>query len=318
MPSSVTVKELVDNVHLKVLQGEKYLQRAITSADICRPSLVFAGYYTHYPAMRVQLLGITETSFCKDLTPAKRMTAMKHLCQPETPCIVISTDLPIPKELAQVAKETHIPILGSSVLSSRLISNMTNYLNGKLAKRQSLHGELVDMNGVGVLITGDSGIGKSETALELVRRGHRLVADDRVEIYAQDESTLIGAAPSILSHMMEIRGVGIIDVMTLYGIGAVMPEDTIDFIVHLETWSPEVHFDRLGERNQSQTIMGVKVPKVSVPVKVGRHLAIIIEAAAMNYRAVSLGYDAADTFQQNLNNLIKINSARDTKEKEKK
>lgn len=314
MPSSVTVKELVDNVHLKVLQGEKYLSRVITSADICRPSLVFAGYYTHYPAMRVQLLGITETSFCKDLTPEKRMDAMKHLCQPETPCIVISTNLPIPEELAQVAKETHIPILGSSVLSSRLISNMTNYLNGKLAKRQSLHGVLVDLNGVGVLITGDSGIGKSETALELVRRGHRLVADDRVEIYAQDESTLIGAAPSILNHMMEIRGVGIIDVMTLYGIGAVMPQDTIDFIVHLETWTPDVQFDRLGDRSQSQTIMGVAVPKVSVPVKVGRHLAIIIEAAAMNFRAVSLGYDAAETFQQNLNNLIKVNSARDSKE----
>ena len=193
---------------------------------------------------------------------------------------------------------------------------MTSYLLGRLAPRQSLHGVLVDINGVGVLITGDSGVGKSETALELVRRGHRLVADDRVEVYARDEQTLVGKAPAILKHLMEIRGIGIIDVSTLYGTGAIMPSDVINLIVHLETWTPDVQFDRLGDRGDKQTIQGVIVPKVSVPVKTGRNLAIIIESAAMNYRAETMGYDATKTFDDNLNRLIKQNSARDTKEKQ--
>ena len=167
---------------------------------------------------------------------------------------------------------------------------------------------LVDIAGVGVLITGDSGVGKSETALELVRRGHRLVADDRVEVYARDEQTLVGEAPMILEHLMEIRGIGIINVMTLYGSGAVMPQDTIDLIVHLETWTPDTHFDRLGDRGDTQMILDVEVPKVSVPVKTGRNLAIIIESAAMNYRAETMGYDATKTFDENLNRLIKQNS----------
>ena len=193
---------------------------------------------------------------------------------------------------------------------------MTSYLLGRLAPRHSLHGVLVDINGVGVLITGDSGVGKSETALELVRRGHRLVADDRVEVYARDEQTLVGKAPAILKHLMEIRGIGIIDVSTLYGTGAIMPSDVINLIVHLETWTPDVQFDRLGDRGDKQTIQGVIVPKVSVPVKTGRNLAIIIESAAMNYRAETMGYDATKTFDDNLNRLIKQNSARDTKEKQ--
>src|SRR5699024_798696 len=146
------------------------------------------------------------------------------------------------------------------------------------------------------------------TALELVRRGHRLVADDRVEVYARDEQTLVGEAPMILEHLMEIRGIGIINVMTLYGSGAVMPQDTIDLIVHLETWTPDTYFDRLGDRGDTQMILDVEVPKVSVPVKTGRNLAIIIESAAMNYRAETMGYDATKTFDENLNRLIKQNS----------
>ena len=195
---------------------------------------------------------------------------------------------------------------------------MTSYLVGCLAKRQSLHGVLVDINGIGVLITGDSGVGKSETALELVRRGHRLVADDRVEVYARDEQTLVGSAPAILDHLMEIRGIGIIDVMNLYGAGAIMESDIINFIVHLETWTPDAQFDRLGDRGDTQTIQGVIIPKVSIPVKTGRNLAIIIESAAMNYRAETMGYDATKTFDDNLNRLIQQNSAHDTQVKEQK
>lgn len=317
MPNHVTVQELVDKVRLKVLQGDKYLERPITTSDISRPALEFAGYFKHYPALRIQLLGITETSFSKDLTHEQMTKYMTKMCTPQTPCFVISTNLPIPKELQVAAENARIPILGTHLTSSQILSNMTSYLLGRLAPRKSMHGVLVDINGVGVLITGDSGVGKSETALELVRRGHRLVADDRVEVYARDEQTLIGTAPAILKHLMEIRGIGIIDVSTLYGTGAIMPDDNINLIVHLETWTPDAKFDRLGDRGDTQTIQGVIIPKVSVPVKTGRNLAIIIESAAMNYRAETMGYDATETFDRNLNQLIKENSARDSKKVKK-
>lgn len=312
MSENVTVQELVDKVRLKVLQGKEYLQRTIVTSDISRPALEFAGYFKHYPAVRIQLLGVTETSFAKDLTHEQREEYMTKMCTPQTPCFVISTNLPVPAELKKAAADAKIPILGTHLTSSQILSNMTSYLLERLAPRKSLHGVLIDISGVGVLITGDSGVGKSETALELVRRGHRLVADDRVEVYARDEQTLVGTAPQILKHLMEIRGIGIIDVSTLYGTGAIMPSDNIDLIVHLETWTPDVQFDRLGDRGDTQTIQGVIVPKVSVPVKTGRNLAIIIESAAMNYRAETMGYDATETFDRNLKQLIKQNSAHDS------
>lgn len=311
LANSVTVADLVKNVRMKVLQGEDYLDRPVTTSDISRPGLELTGYFKYYPAPRIQLLGITETSFAKNMTHDELLMVMRKMCAPETPTFVVSTDLPVPEELKQAAEETKIPILGTKLTSSRILSNMTFYLSGKLAKRESVHGVLVDINGVGVLITGDSGVGKSETALELVRRGHRLVADDRVEVYAQDEQTLVGSAPAILEHLMEIRGIGIIDVMTLYGAGAVMQEDDVDLIVHLETWAPDVQFDRLGDRGDTQQILDVVVPRVVIPVKTGRNLAIIIESAAMNYRAQTMGYDATETFDDNLNRLIQENSKKD-------
>ncbi|BAP86204.1 HPr kinase/phosphorylase [Paucilactobacillus hokkaidonensis JCM 18461] len=311
MPDSVKVSDLVKNTRLKVLQGDKFLDRPVTTSDISRPGLELTGYFKYYPAPRVQLLGITETSFAKNMTHDELLMVMRKMCAPETPTFVVSTDLPVPVELQQAAKETDIPILGTNLTSSRVLSNMTFYLSGQLAQRQSVHGVLVDINGVGVLITGDSGVGKSETALELVRRGHRLVADDRVEVYAQDEQTLVGSAPVILEHLMEIRGIGIIDVMNLYGAGAVMQEDDVELIVHLETWNPDTQFDRLGDRGDTQNILDVVVPKVSIPVKTGRNLAIIIESAAMNFRAQTMGYDATEVFDSNLNRLIKQNSKKD-------
>ncbi|MGO2299839.1 HPr(Ser) kinase/phosphatase [Paucilactobacillus nenjiangensis] len=311
MVNEVTVADLVKKTRLKVLQGDKYLDRVVTTSDISRPGLELTGYFKYYPAMRIQLLGITETSFAQNMTHDELLMVMRKMCAPETPTFVVSTDLEVPKELKQAAKENNIPILGTSLTSSRVLSNMTYYLSGKLAERQSVHGVLVDINGVGVMITGDSGVGKSETALELVRRGHRLVADDRVEVYAQDEQTLVGSAPAILNHLMEIRGIGIIDVMNLYGAGAVMQEDDVDLIVNLETWAPDVQFDRLGDKGDSQKILDVIVPKVSIPVKTGRNLAIIIESAAMNFRAQSMGYDATEVFDANLNKLIKENSKKD-------
>lgn len=308
MPESVTVADLVKANRLDVYSGEDHLDRLITTSDISRPGLELTGYFNYYPAKRIQLLGITETSFAKGMTHEKILDVMRKMCQPETPAFVISTQLDPPEELKKSAEEAGIPILGTKLTTSRVLSNMTNFLEGKLAERQSVHGVLVDIYGVGVMITGDSGVGKSETALELVKRGHRLIADDRVEVYQQDEQTLVGAAPAILSHLLEIRGIGIIDVMNLFGAGAVRAETDIDLIVHLQAWKDDNHFDRLGNNSESQKFFDVVVPKITIPVRTGRNLAIIVEAAAMNFRARSMGYDATKVFDENLNRLIKQNS----------
>ncbi|MFC6274940.1 HPr(Ser) kinase/phosphatase [Levilactobacillus tangyuanensis] len=308
MTESVTVADLVKANRLEIYAGEDDLDRQITTSDISRPGLELTGYFNYYPAKRIQLLGITETSFAKGMGHDKLVDVMTKMCQPETPAFVISTQLDPPEELTASAKAAHIPILRTKLTTSRVLSNMTNFLEGKLAERQSVHGVLVDIYGVGVMITGDSGVGKSETALELVKRGHRLIADDRVEVYQQDEQTLVGAAPAILSHLLEIRGIGIIDVMNLFGAGAVRSEVDIDLIVHLELWHDDSHFDRLGNNNESQRFFDVVVPKINIPVKTGRNLAIIIEAAAMNFRARSMGYDATQVFDDNLKRLIKQNA----------
>ena len=281
---SVTVKELIDAVGLTVYSGDKHLEdRKIATDDISRPGLELTGYFDYYPQERVQLFGMTEISYAHKMDPEERLEVMDKLCGENTPCFVVSRYLSIPVEMEKAAEK-------------------------RLAERKSLHGVLVDIYSLGVLITGDSGVGKSETALDLIKRGHRLIADDRVEVYQQDEQTLVGEAPAILRHMLEIRGVGIIDVMNLFGAGAVRSKTDISLIIHLENWDKDKKFDRLGNGEQKVRIFDVEIPKITIPVKVGRNLAIIIEAAAMNFRAKTMGYDATKAFEDNLNALIQQNS----------
>ncbi|WP_125981106.1 HPr(Ser) kinase/phosphatase [Loigolactobacillus iwatensis] len=312
MVESVKVSELVDRAKLKVYAGQEFLeQRGITVSDISRPGLELTGYFNYYPHERIQLFGRTEISFVKKMTPEERLMIFRKMAAEDTPAFVVSRSLAAPDELYQAAKDAKIPVLGSKLATTRLSSLMTDYLDGRLAERRSIHGVLVDIYGIGVLITGDSGVGKSETALELVKRGHRLIADDRVEVYEQDEQTLVGEAPAILRHLLEIRGIGIIDVMNLFGAGAVRSDTPIQLVVHLETWTPEKNFDRLGNGEEAMQIFDVTLPRVTIPVKTGRNLAIIIEVAAMNFRARAMGYDATKTFESNLNQLIQKNSAVD-------
>ncbi|KRM98858.1 HPr(Ser) kinase/phosphatase [Loigolactobacillus rennini] len=312
MVQSVKVNELVEQAHLTVYAGADFLnRRLITVSDISRPGLELTGYFNYYPHERVQLFGRTEISFTKKMTPEERLMIFRRMCGSDTPAFIISRSLPAPKEMLQAAKEAKIPILGSKLATTRLSSLMTDYLEGRLAERRSIHGVLVDIYGIGVLITGASGVGKSETALELVKRGHRLIADDRVEVYEQDEQTLIGEAPAILRHLLEIRGIGIIDVMNLFGAGAVRSATPIQVVMHLETWTDDKKFDRLGNGEKTMQIFNVKLPEITIPVKIGRNLAIIIEVAAMNYRAKAMGYDAAKTFESNLQQLIEKNSLED-------
>ena len=319
MTEVVKIYQLVENLSLEVVYGdEESLNRTIKTGEISRPGLELTGYFNYYSHDRLQLFGSKEITFAERMMPEERLLVMRRLCAKDTPAFIVSRGLEIPEELITAAKENGVSVLRSPISTSRLLGELSSYLDGRLAVRTSVHGVLVDVYGLGVLIQGDSGIGKSETALELIKRGHRLIADDRVDVYQQDEQTVVGAAPPILSHLLEIRGLGIIDVMNLFGAGAVREDTTISLIVHLENWTPDKTFDRLGSGEQTQMIFDVPVPKITIPVKVGRNLAIIIEVAAMNFRAKSTGYDATKTFEKNLNHLIEHNEANDQKSSEEK
>lgn len=308
MTKSVTVKKLVDSLDLEVHNGEEFLDRKILTEDISRPGLELTGYFNYYPQERIQLFGRTEISFSEQMTSDERLIVMRRMCQLGTPAFLVARGLTPPKELVQATIEKEIPLLSSNQSTTRLSSNVTNFLEAQLAERISMHGVLVDIYGMGVMITGDSGVGKSETALELIRRGHRLVADDRVEMYMMDGRKIVGEPPEILSHLLEIRGIGIIDVVNLFGVGSIRLSKIVNLVVNLELWDKERTYDRLGSGQEKKRILDVDIPKISIPVKTGRNLAVIIESAAMNTRAKNMGYNATETFERNLENLIKKNS----------
>ncbi|MBC1836624.1 HPr(Ser) kinase/phosphatase, partial [Listeria seeligeri] len=221
MTKSVTVKDLKERLNLELICSETGLERPISTSDLSRPGLELTGFFSYYPEDRVQLFGMTEISFSEGMEPEERLKRYKQMCTKRTPAFVISRNLEVPKELVAAAKEADIPVLRARLKTTRLSVYITNYLESRLAPVISMHGVLVDIYGLGVLITGSSGVGKSETALELVKRGHRLVADDNVEIRQEDEMTLIRSSPAIIEQLLEIRGLGIIYVLTLIGAGAV-------------------------------------------------------------------------------------------------
>ncbi len=305
---TVTVKMLVDKLKLKVVYGnEELLAKAITTADISRPGLEMAGYFDYYSPERLQLVGMKEWTYLKTMTADNRYSVFANIFRKETPAVIVARGLEIPEEMLQAAKENGVAVLQGRNSTSSLSGDMSWYLNSQLAERTSVHGVLVDIYGMGVLIQGDSGIGKSETALELVKRGHRLVADDRVDIYAKDEGTLWGEPAEILLHLLEIRGVGIIDVMSLYGASAVRDSSQVQLCICLEHFENDEVFDRLGNSNEEIELQGVKIPRIRIPVKTGRNVSVVIEAAAMNYRAKQMGYDATKTFKDRLTDLISKN-----------
>lgn len=309
MTASVKVHELVDSMDdLLVIVGEENLDRKIMISDLSRPALELTGYFSFYPQDRIQLLGKTELSFAEKMTSDERYIVMKRMCQAETPAFLISRNQEPPKELLKAAEEKGIPVLLSKRSTTRLSSNVTNFLEERLAERISQHGVLIDIYGMGVLIIGDSGIGKSETALELIQRGHRLVADDRVELYMMDERRIIGEPPEILRNLIEIRGIGVIDVVNLFGVGSIRTKKRVDLVINLEHWDRNRQYDRLGHNLDKIRIFNVDIPKLSIPVRVGRNLSIIIEIATMNIRAKEMGYDATKTFENNLNKLIEKNT----------
>ena len=308
---AITVRDLIDKLRLKVVYGnESLFEKEITTADISRPGLEMTGYFDYYTPERIQLVGMKEWSYLIKMTSHNRHQVLRKMFQPETPVLIIARDLEVPEEMLRAAEEKQIAILSSRVPTSRLSGELSSYLDSLLAERTSVHGVLMDIYGMGVLIQGDSGIGKSETGLELVKRGHRLVADDRVDVFARDEMTLWGEPAEILRHLLEIRGVGIIDVMSLYGASAVKDSSQVQIAVYLENYTKEQTYDRLGNNAEEIEFCGVTIPRIRIPVKTGRNISVVIEAAAMNYRTKEMGYDATKTFEDRLTQLIDQNEVK--------
>ncbi|MCD8503305.1 MAG: HPr(Ser) kinase/phosphatase [Bacillaceae bacterium] len=302
--AKVTVKDLVEKLGLELISGEEGIYRPITTSDLSRPGMEMAGYFTYYPAERVQLLGKTELTFFQQLSSEEKVDRMERLCTYDTPAIMISRGLDVPEELIEAAKKVGVPLMRSKLTTTKLSSKLTSYLENELAPMTALHGVLIDIYGIGVLITGSSGVGKSETALDLVRRGHRLVADDSVEIRQEHDGMLVGRSPDLIQHLLEIRGLGIINVMTLFGAGAVRANTQIHLALHLELWDQKKTYDRLGLDEDKLRVFDTEIPKVTVPVRPGRNLAVIVEVAAMNFRLKRMGINAAEQFSERLSSVI--------------
>ncbi|MCH6267839.1 MULTISPECIES: HPr(Ser) kinase/phosphatase [Neobacillus] len=300
----VRTKDVLEKFQLELICGEEGINRPITMSDISRPGIEMAGYFEYYPAERIQLLGMTELSFFEELPERDKASRMERLCTDITPAIIVTRGLEVPPVLIEAAERESVPVLRTTLKTTRFSSRLTNYLESKLAPTTAVHGVLVDVYGIGVLITGKSGVGKSETALELVKRGHRLVADDCVEIRQEDQDTLVGTSPELIEHLLEIRGLGIINVMTLFGAGAVRSNKRITLVINLEIWDAKKQYDRLGLDEEKMKIIDTEVTKLTVPVRPGRNIAVIIEVAAMNYRLKRMGVNAAQQFTDRLSDVI--------------
>jgi len=289
----IKVKQLVKDLDLEVVHESKDDDFTIATSEVNRPGLQLAGYYEHFAYERVQIIGKVEWSFFMKLPKEEKRIRSEALMKYDIPCLVFTRDMEVSKEFLDAAKKYNKPIFRTSLASTRFISRLINYLEDKLAPTTTLHGVLVDVNGVGILIFGESGIGKSETALELIKRGYRLVSDDAVEVKKIDDKTLVGTAPELIKYYLEIRGIGILDIARLYGMGAVRDSKIIELVVQLDEWNTKDSYDRLGIDEEYTSILGVKVSKLVIPVRPGRNLAMILEAAARNHIQKKMGYNAA-------------------------
>jgi HPr kinase/phosphorylase len=265
----------------------------VSSVDVNRPGLQLGGFFDYFDNERVQVIGLTEISFLKRFIEEKRQTAISRLFERKPPAVVICRGLEPYPEMLEIAKQFNVPLLKTNEATSSFLSGLISYLNVELAPRITRHGVLVEVYGEGILLLGESGVGKSETAIELVKRGHRLIADDAVEIRRVSSKTLVGTSPENIRHFVELRGIGIINARRIFGMGAVKITEKLDMIIHLEVWDSSKVYDRMGMENETTEILGIKVPSLTIPVKPGRNLAIIIEVAAMNNRQKKMGYNAA-------------------------
>jgi HPr kinase/phosphorylase len=272
----------------------------ITCPEINRPGLQLTGYFEYFDNGRIQLLGRVERTYIESFPYEKRMEILDNYLSRRPVCLIFTHTESVSEEAVEAAKKYDIPLFYTPEKTTSLMASLISSLNVKLAPMISRHGVFVEVYGEGILIVGDSGIGKSEAAIELVKRGHRLVADDAVEIRKVSEKTLVGSSPELIRHYIELRGIGIVDVRRIFGMGAVKNTEKIDLVINLEQWDKEKFYDRFGLETQYDDIMGIKIPSITVPVKPGRNLAVIIEIAAMNHRQKKMGYDTAVEFNKKL------------------
>lgn len=291
---SVKLEEIIEKMKLENFTPELDISKIkITQSEINRPALQMAGYFEHFEATRLQVVGFVEYSYINGLPEARKKEIYTRLLSCDIPAMIFCRELKPDDLFLQTAVEYKVPVLMTKKATSAFMAEIIRWLNVKLAPCISIHGVLVDVFGEGVLITGESGIGKSEAALELIKRGHRLVTDDAVEIRKVSDDTLVGSAPDITKHFIELRGIGIVDVKTLYGVASVKDTQSIDLVIHVEDWNKEKEYDRLGLEEEYVEYLGNKVVCHNIPIRPGRNLAVICESAAINHRQKKMGYNAA-------------------------
>ena len=301
MANSVKLSAIIQEYNLELVYvPEGYENIEITVADVNRPSLQLAGYLAYFDPNRIQLIGQVEYSYLESLSSEEREKALENLFGEPIPAVIVTRNLEPFPEMVESAKKHNIPLMRTDSSTSRFISAIILYLNVALAPMVQMHGVLVEVYGEGILLLGESGVGKSEAAMELVKRGHRLVADDAVEVKRVSNKSLVGSAPEIIRHFIELRGIGIIDVKRIFGMGSVKDTENIDLVINLENWQEGKTYDRLGIDNEVTDILGLKVPSLTIPIKPGRNLAIILETAAMNHRQKKMGYNTAEEFNKRL------------------
>ena len=305
MAKDVKLKEMVERMNLKNLTPDVDMaKKRIEVPDVNRPALQLSGYFEHFDCERVQIIGYVEYTFLEKMADDKKEEIYSTLLSYQIPCIIFCRNLPPEELFLKMAEKAGVPVFITEKKTSEFTSELIRWLNVQLAPCISIHGVLVDVYGVGVLIMGESGIGKSEAALELIKRGHRLVSDDVVEIRKVSDETLVGTAPDITRHFIELRGIGIVDVKTLFGVQSVRETQNIDLVITLEDWNKEKEYDRLGLEEEYTEFLGNKVVCHQLPIRPGRNLAIIVETAAINHRQKQMGYNAAQELykrvQQNL------------------
>ena len=297
--AKVNASEFAKGTNCEIVYSAYNEDIVLTTLNVNRPGLLLAGYDTYFEHTRVQVLGNAEIYYLEQLSSEDRKIAVNRLISKGIPCVVVARGLNVPTEMIDAAKEYRVPIFSSTEITPFVVNNIAAYLKRALAPKTQIHGVLMDIDGIGVLINGKSGIGKSEAALELVHRGHRLVADDAV-IIKKIDNKLYGSCPENIRYFMEIRGIGIINVKSMYGVSGVLPEKKIMLSIELERWQEGKEYERLGLDEQYTEILGVKVPKLTIPVIPGRNLAIVMEVAAKNARLKHLGYNAAEELNRNI------------------
>ncbi len=296
---SVTLSKIIDNMNLETLYCPDR-EILVTTADLNRPGLQMTGFFDYFDANRIQVFGMVENTYLATLTSEERYKALEKFFEKRVCAVVLTRNGNATPEMMKLAELYDTPVLRTPLATSNFTSAINAFLNVELAPRITRHGVLVEIYGQGVFIMGESGVGKSEAAVELIKRGHRLIADDAVEIKKVSSISLVGFAPDIIRHFIEIRGIGIVDVKNIFGMGAVKESEKIDLIIHLETWERGKQYDRLGLVDEYTNILGLDIPSLTIPVRPGRNLAVIFEVAAMNNRQKKMGYNAAEELNKRL------------------